>query len=111
MDIQKRHEPLELFKTFNETDYPEYDFYHAYFVPSVAEIPCDTDKPLAVPIQFLSSYSPEQFEILDANEYRKYDTVPIKSHGLIKDKDGAIQGKAKYARLLIRNKHPQKEGE
>ena len=111
MDIQKRHEPLELFKTFNEADYPEYDFYHAYFVPSVAEIPCDTDKPLAVPIQFLSSYSPEQFEILDANEYRKYDTVPIKSHGLIKDKDGAIQGKAKYARLLIRNKHPQKEGE
>ena len=36
-----------------------------------------------------------------------FDKVPFKSHGLIKDKDGSINGKPKYARILIRNKHPQ----
>lgn len=111
MDIDKRHEPLEMYKEFDAETYPEYDFYYAHFVPAVAEIPFDTDKPLAVPVQFLSSYSPEQFEILDANEYRKFDTVPTKSHGLIKDKDGAIGGKAKYARLLVKHLHPKKAGE
>ena len=111
MDIQKRHEPLDLFRYYSAEEYPEYDNYFAAFVGNVSDIPCDTDLPLAVPITFLSSYSPEQFEILDANEYRKSDKVPVKVHGLIKDIDGTIAGKAKYVRLLVKNRHPQKVGE
>jgi len=111
MDIEKRHEELDLYKHYSPNSYPEYDNYHACFVNTVSDIPDDTDKPLAVPITFLSSYSPEQFEILDANDFRKFDSVPIKVHGLIKDIDGTIDGKAKYVRLLVRNKHPQKAGE
>ena len=111
MDIKKRHEELDLYKHYSPNSYPEYDNYYAYFVNTVSDIPDDTDKPLAVPITFLSSYSPEQFEILDANDFRKSDFVPIKVHGLIKDIDGTVGGKAKYVRLLVRNKHPQKAGE
>ena len=59
---------------------------------------------MGVPITFLDKYNPEQFEILNANDFRKNDEVPIKKHGLIKDKDGTVNGKAKYARILIRRK-------
>lgn len=45
---------------------------------------------------------PEQFEILNANNYRTSDTVSIKEHGLVKDKDGIINGKPKYVRMLIK---------
>ena len=43
-----------------------------------------------VPITFLDKYSPEQFEIVNANDYRKTEDVPVKHHGLIKDKDASI---------------------
>ena len=42
------------------------------------------------PITFLDKYNPEQFEIVNANDYRKTEDVPVKSHGLIKDKDASI---------------------
>ena len=43
-----------------------------------------------VPITFLDKYNPEQFEIVNANDYRKTENVPVKPHGLIKDKDASI---------------------
>ena len=43
-----------------------------------------------MPITFLDKYSPDQFEIVNANDYRKAENVPVKSHGLIKDKDASI---------------------
>ena len=44
-----------------------------------------------VPITFLDKYNPEQFEIVNANDYRKTENVPVKHHGLIKDKEGAVK--------------------
>ena len=43
-----------------------------------------------VPITFLDKYNPDQFEIVNANDYRKTENVPVKPHGLIKDKDASI---------------------
>lgn len=57
-----------------------------------------------VPISFLDKYSPEQFEIVSANNFRENENVPIKSHGLIKDKEGAINGKPVYVRILIKHR-------
>lgn len=37
----------------------------------------------------------------------KKESIPIKTHGLIKDKEGAINGKPTYVRILIRSKHPK----
>ena len=44
-----------------------------------------------VPITFLDKYSPDQFEIVNANDYRKAENVPVKPHGLIKDKEAAVK--------------------
>lgn len=57
-------EPLKLTKHYNPTDYPKYDNYDAINVDKVADIPCDYDGVMGVPITFLDKYNPEQFEII-----------------------------------------------
>lgn len=104
LDIKKRHEDIILYKKYSADEYPEFDNYHAINVDKVADIPSDYFDPMGVPVTFLDKHSQEQFEILDANDYRKTSSIPIKKHGLIKDKDGSINGKPKYARILIRRK-------
>ena len=107
LDHNKRHEMLDLVCRYSSKEYPAYDNYNAINVNKVDNIPYDYDGAMGVPITFLDKYSPDQFDILNANDYRKNDSVPIKTHGLIKDKEGAINGKPTYARILIRNKHPK----
>lgn len=95
LDIPKRHEPMLLGWKFEKGlemgIYQKYDNYDAYNVDKVCQIPRDYDGVLGVPITFLDKYCPEQFEILNANDYRTSDSVPKKSHGLIKDKEGYIR--------------------
>ena len=104
LDIKKRHEKLILYKKYSPEEFPKYDLYKAINVNKVTEIPYDYDGAMGVPITFLNKYNPDQFEILDANDYRENDSVPIKPHGLIKDKDGMINGKPTYARILVKLK-------
>ena len=134
LDIPKRHEPMLLGWKFEKGlemgIYQKYDNYDAYNVDKVCQIPRDYDGVLGVPITFLDKYCPEQFEILNANDYRTSDNVPKKSHGLIKDKEGYIRereqpmlesasrellapgadgwhinGKRKYARIFVVLRH------
>ena len=107
LDHSKRHETLDLVCHYSPEEYPTYDNYNAINVNKVQDIPCDYDGAMGVPVTFLDKYNPEQFDILNANHYRKNGLVPLKPHGLIKDKDGAINGKPTYARILIRNKKPE----
>lgn len=102
IDNEKRHEEIILFHNYTPEKYPEYDNYKAINVDKTAEIPCDYYGAMGVPISFIDKHNPEQFEILNANEFRRFESVPEKKHGLIKDKEGSINGKPKYARLLIR---------
>lgn len=108
LDHNKRHEELDLVCRYSPEEYPQFDNYDAINVDRTSDIPYNYEGVMGVPITFLDKYCPDQFEIVSANDYRKNDKVPFKSHGLIKDKDGSINGKPKYARILIRNKHPQK---
>ena len=64
LDVAKRHEKLILWKHYTEEKYPKYDNYDAINVDKVSEIPCDYDGVMGVPITFLDSFNPEQFEIL-----------------------------------------------
>ncbi len=89
LDIQKRHENLILYKTYNPNDYPKYDNYDAINVDKTADIPMDYDGAMGVPITFLDKYNPEQFEII---RFRKGND----------DKDLSINGKYPYFRILIR---------
>lgn len=106
LDISKRHEEIILYKKYygNELEYPQFDNYLAINVSKVADIPEDYYGAMGVPITFIEKYNPNQFEIINANDYRRSDRVPIKEHGLIKDKDGSINGKPTYVRVLIKRK-------
>ena len=68
LDHNKRHEELILYKTYNPEDYPKYDNYNAINVNKVADIPCDYNGVMGVPITFLDKYNPEQFEIVGCTE-------------------------------------------
>lgn len=112
LDIKKRHEELILVKKYagHENEYPTYDNYDAIEVSKVTDIPFDYDGVMGVPITFLDKYSPEQFGILGMSASVKYncDIVGIPFLG---EADGRplLNGKNTYARILIRNKHPQFE--
>lgn len=64
LDIEKRHEKVDLIKKYSEEDYPKYDNYDAIDVSKIADIPYDYDGYMGVPITFLNKYNPEQFEII-----------------------------------------------
>lgn len=76
IDYAQRHENLILYKKYynseddkNNPDYtnlefPKYDNYDAINVDKTADIPCDYDGVMGVPITFLDKYNPEQFEIV-----------------------------------------------
>jgi hypothetical protein len=67
LDISKRHENLMvIYKHYTPEEFPKYDNYDAINVDKTADIPCDYDGVMGVPITFLDKYNPEQFEIIDA---------------------------------------------
>lgn len=102
LDIKKRHEDLPLYKRYTPEEFPKYDNYDAINVNKTSDIPCDYEGVMGVPITFLDKYNPEQFEIIDARDCTDIDKLKKKSTYLVKDKDSAINGKATYARILIR---------
>jgi hypothetical protein len=91
----RRHEPLQLMTRadnlrYNKkliralagaTDYQKYDTYDAIEVPSVDSIPSDYEGVIGVPITFLDSYNPDQFEILfnaeDMEQTEAYGVEPL----------------------------------
>jgi hypothetical protein len=116
LDHGRRHQPLALMTMADnlkysrhkqikgKKSYDKYDNYDAIEVPFTDAIPSDYKGAMGVPISFLSKHNPEQFEIISANEIKKNESVPFKPHGLIKDKDGTINGIPTYVRLVIRKK-------
>ena len=104
LDFPQRHEELTLYKKYSSEEYPHYDNYDAINVDKVADIPCDYDGVMGVPITYLDKHNPDQFEILDANDFIIENQAPKKPHGLIKDKDGSVKGRIVYARILIRKR-------
>ena len=124
----------------HEAEYPTYDNYDAIEVSKVADIPLDYAGVMGVPITFLDKYSPDQFEILGITKtwfggasktygvqeqvdkngktssvtklndgpVLKVDTPPIGKTYYVVDGEYYIQA---YARILIRNKHPEQPKE
>lgn len=95
---KKRNEPMILYRTYNEKDYPKYDDYDAIEVSRTKDIPKDYEGVIGVPITFMNTYCPEQFEIVDANEYclgKDINSLPARPF---------IRGKQLYGRIFIKNK-------
>ena len=110
-------------------DYIHYENYDAIDVKSVSEIPYNYYGLMGVPITFLDKYNPEQFDLIgntcDTDWLREVGVgimgqatidnlrqqgnkahVTANMNSLYIMKDGKVS--LPYARIIIRNKHPQK---
>ena len=98
IDIKKRHEDLTSYKKYSAEEFQKYDSFEAIEVSKVSDIPIDYNGIMGVPITFVDKYNPDQFEIIGLDRY----TVPKEC--LVGGRL-AINGKPKFARILIRRKH------
>lgn len=124
LDIAKRHEELDLYKTYKPEEYSKYENFEGINVDKTKDIPADYAGAMGVPITFLDKYNPDQFEILGlgiANlgleagvqpykpEHKKYRKEVQKRGAVDGDlyiiKDNEVQ--VPYARVLIKNKKLQ----
>ena len=94
IDMNRRHQKLELVKTFDKSIYPKYDEYDAIEVSKVSDIPKDFDGIMGVPITFLNKHNPEQFEIIGEANHGSDN-----SFDLFKP---TVKGKLKFKRILIK---------
>ncbi len=116
LDIQKRHEMIDLYKSYSPTLYPKYANYDAVEVSKTSDIPMDYEGVMGVPITFLDKYNPEQFEIIWQASGNTRACAPkdvlkalnYKQHPEDRGGCGIINGERVYSRILIKNKHPQK---
>ena len=120
LDHGRRHEPLSLMsmadnikfskhKDVKSHEYLQYDNYDALDVPYTDAIPNDYEGIMGVPITFLDKYNPNQFIIkgLAAGNSRKtklYGDVKYTPNKLDRGGCGVVNGKRKYARILIKRK-------
>ncbi len=98
-DIQKRHQPIELFKRYDPQEFPTYDNFNAIHVASTRDIPEDYSGLISVPETYLPYHCAEQFELIGEL-----------NHGCDSEYDFAapkLNGKAIFKRIVIRNKHPK----
>lgn len=106
LDHKRRHEELILYKKYTPEEYPQYDNYNAINVDKVADIPCDYDSVMGVPITFLHKYNPSQFEIVGCTESEGrglsngvFDSQSIVTQPL-------VGGAKQYKRIFVRLASP-----
>lgn len=125
LDIKQRHEEIILVKRYDPSSYQKYVNLDAIDVSSVSEIPCDYAGWMGVPINFMDSYNPDQFEIIGCSDIP--DTIPgvqilgqdwidsyraqggtghytanMRSLGVTQPKH-----KIAFSRIIIRNRNPE----
>lgn len=111
LDIKKRHEEMILFRRYKPEDYPSYTNFDGIDVAKASDIPCDYPGNMGVPITFMNQYNPDQFEIVGLGEGDLAKEIGItRNHeGRTKLEYQAPDGSFKrpYARIVIRNLHPE----
>ena len=119
LEVVKRHQPLTLYKNYSPKEYPKYDNYNAIEVSKVLEIPKNYNGHMGVPVTFLDSYNPKQFEILGITDRQNTSGLRTKKYTVndspkfndLNARSVLRVGnnyKAVYARLLIKNRKVKK---
>ena len=121
LEIQKRHEDLILYKSYNPEEYRKYENFDAINVDKTSDIPSDYNGYMGVPITFMDKYNPKQFEIIGLGiaglglecgvqpykpEHKKYRKEVQKCGAVDGDLYFMIDGvvTVPYSRILIRRK-------
>ena len=92
-----------------------YTNFNGIDVAKVADIPCDYPGNMGVPITFVNQHNPEQFEIVGLGEGDLAKEMGVtKNHRgrsdlEVQTPDGSF--KRPYARIVIRNLHPEQPKE
>ena len=102
LDIEKRHEPLDLYMRYTPEDYPKYDNFDAIHVKKVAEIPFNYSGVMSVPITYFASHCDAQFEILGKLDGGTADN-PLDLAKPI------LRGSAQYKRIAIKKRPEYKD--
>ncbi len=110
LEVEKHKQDITLYKKYTTKEYPSYDNYEAIEVSKVQDIPTDFNGVMGVPITFIDKYNPNQFQILGMSASAGYDAeiVGIPKLEGFKDARPLIKSKNTYARILIKNKKPQR---
>ena len=101
METNKQNYPKCLIKSYNPTDYPQYDNYNAINVDKVKDIPYDYEGVCGVPITILNDLCSDgllHFEV-PLKKKRTYRIIRFR-HGN-DNKDLSVNGKTPYFRILI----------
>lgn len=69
IDHNKRHQEIDLYKRYNEEEYPKYDNYDAIEVSKVCEIPMDYEEERIVTEKELNKLKEQGFDIEIIEEY------------------------------------------
>ena len=104
LDIQKRHEELTLYKKYSPEEYPHYDNYDAINVDKTADIPCNYDGVMGVPITYLDKHNPDQFEIIGTTESEGKGFSAGLWDASSKVSQPVVNGERKYKRIFIRKR-------
>lgn len=98
LEVDLNQRPLVLTESYEENpeQYPKYDNYDAIECTYVRKIPYDYMGKIGVPVTFLQSYNPNQFEVLGIDRYIEDNPIPNKRF--------TINGKEKQPRLIIKRK-------
>ena len=105
LDNERKHKELKLTALYDSKKYPKYDNFDAINVTRVIDIPCDYYGVMGVPITFMQYYNTNQFKILGQTHSSDMSENTEKLRTDCKHKHrGRINGKEKYARILIQRK-------
>ena len=118
LDVEKRHEDIILYKTYDAEEYPKYENFEGIDVACVTDIPKDYDGVMGVPVSFMNSYNPDQFEIIGYGKGKlgqEIGVTGIKPEHKKKMKNHSAAGdlyyiqnngspKTPFARMLVKRK-------
>lgn len=102
METNKQNHPKCLIKSYNPSDYPQYDNYFAINVGKVKDIPYDYEGVIGVPITILNDLCSDgllHFEAPMRERERVYRIVKFRKG--TDEKDLSVNGKTPYFRILI----------
>ena len=108
LDVEKRHEGVDLYKHYTPEEFPTYENFDAIEVGKVADIPVDYMGKMGVPISFMDKYNPEQFEIIGYGYGNLAKEIGVKKNyrgrtDLVYMENG--KHKSPYGRLIIRRRN------
>ena len=97
----RRNEKIYLSAEYEPSLYKKYDNYDAIEVSRIADIPCDYDGKMGVPLSFLQKHNPEQFELVGFHRSVPKDPPELGN-------DLLLDGKTKFARIIIKHRQSTK---